>query len=558
MAPTADRSRPCNIASRLVRVAREAPARVAVWIPQRGASSGRVPYRALTFGQLNEESDRYAQGLARLGMGRGCRVLFMVPPGAEFVALAFALFKIGAVLVLVDPGMGKKNLLHCIREVEPEGLIAVSLVHALRQIHRHAFPRLKHAVTVGRRWFWGGPRLDQIRERVWRRFPVAETTGDDPAAIVFTTGSTGVPKGVPYPHGMLAAQVDLIKEHFRIGEEEVGLAAFAPFALFSIAMGTTCFLPSMNPTRPAEVDPSPLIRSIQDHRVTYSFGSPAFWDRVSRSAAEHGVELPALKKVMMAGAPVAEPILRRLSNVLPRGAETYTPYGATEALPVTSITGAEILDETAELTRAGAGICVGLPLPGIALKIIRITDDVIAEWDEALVLPPGEIGEIAVHGPVVAAGYYGREEETARAKIRQGDILWHRMGDVGYLDGRRRLWFCGRKSHRVITARGTLFPVRCEAVFNCHPDVFRSALVGVGPGARRRPVLIIEPRPGKMPRPGRARLRFIRELLDLGGKNPLTREITDVLFHPGFPVDFRHNAKILREELALWAQRRAR
>lgn len=547
-----------NIASRLARVAREAPARAAVRIPEGRASSGQVGYRALTFRQLDEESDRYAQGLARLGIGRGTRVLLMVPPGAEFLAVAFALFKIAAVVILIDPGIGKNNLLQCIREVEPEGLIAVSLVHALRQVHRHSFRYLKYAVTVGRRWFWHGPTLAQIRERHWSEFPTVETTGDDPAAIVFTTGSTGVPKGVLYRHGMLAAQVDFIKEHFGIGEEEVGLAAFAPFALFSIAMGTTCLLPNMDPTRPAQVDSSAVIRSIQDHHVTYSFGSPAFWDRVSHYAAEHRIELPTLKKVMMAGAPVAERILRRLSIVLPHGAETYTPYGATEALPVTSITGREILGETAEFTRVGAGICVGPPLPGIALKIIRITDDVIAEWDEALVLPPAEIGEIVVHGPVVATEYYGREKETARAKIRQGDILWHRMGDVGYLDEKRRLWFCGRKSHRVITARGTLFPVQCEAIFNCHPDVLRSALVGVGPRTRQRPVLIIEPHPGKMPARARARGKFIRELLDLGGKNPLTREITDVLFHPGFPVDFRHNAKILREKLALWAEGRIR
>lgn len=512
----------------------------------------------MSFGALNEESDRYAHGLAKLGIGRGCRVLLMVPPGTEFLALAFALFKIGAVMILIDPGMGKQNLLQCIRGVDPEAIIAVPLAHVLRRLYRSHFKSLRYKVTHGRRWFWGGATLDQVRERVWRSFPIADIGGSDPAAIVFTTGSTGVPKGVVYGHAMFEAQIESIKSHFRIGEEEVVLAAFAPFALFSIAMGATCVLPFMDPTKPAQVDPQEVIRSIQLHHVTYSFGSPAFWDRVSEYCVKHEVRLPNIKKVLMAGAPVSESVLRRVREILPLEADAHTPYGATEALPVTSISAAEILRETVELTRLGAGICVGNALPGIELKIIRIIDEAIPEWDEGLILPQGEIGEIAVQGAIVSSEYYARGDQTALAKIRSGSSFWHRMGDVGYLDKESRLWFCGRKSHRVITGEKTLFSVQCEAIFNCHPDVSRSALVGVGPRASQRPVIVIEPRPGKMPSRARDRERFIQEILDLGRRNLLSREICDVLFHPAFPVDYRHNAKILREKLAVWAEKKIR
>ncbi|MBI4240572.1 MAG: AMP-binding protein [Candidatus Rokubacteria bacterium] len=547
-----------NVAAYLSRTAEKAPSRPALLYPRGHGAHGEVAYGQLTFRELDEESDRYAHGLSRLGIGRGCRVLLMVPPGVEFIGLTFAIFKMGAVLILIDPGMGGRNLLHCIREVEPEGLVAVPLAHALRRLCWRSFPHVRCAVTVGRRWFWGGATLAEIREPVWRKYPLANVSREDPAAILFTTGSTGVPKGVLYLHGMFDAQIRLIQSHFAIDEEEVGLPAFAPFALFSVGMGTPCVLPSMDPTRPAHVDPRRIIAPIHTYRVTYSFGSPAFWNRVSQYCVDEQIRLPSVKQVTMAGAPVSSVILRRLTEILPPDAETYTPYGATEALPVTSISGAEILGETAHLTSQGAGICVGRALPGVTLRIIEIRDEPIPEWNDALLLPAGQIGEIVVKGAIVTREYYNRQTETALAKIREKDAVWHRMGDVGYLDEKGRLWFCGRKGHRVITGEQTLFTVRCEAIFNQHPDASRSALVGVGPRTRQRPVIVIEPKAGKMPRGPAAVERFRRELLDLGSRSELAREIQDVLFHPAFPVDFRHNAKILREKLAVWAEGKLR
>lgn len=554
----ADRPASFNVASYLTAAAERAPSRVALVYPKGRDPRGQVVYASMTFRQLEEESDRLARGLKGIGIGRGTRVLLMVPPGVEFIALGFALFKVGAVLVLIDPGMGRANLLHCIREVEPEGLIAVSRLHVLRVIYRRPFESVKHSVTVGRRWFWGGAKLDEVRDKGGGKFSPADAGKDDPAAIVFTTGSTGVPKGVLYSHGTFDAQIRSIQSRFCIGEEDVALPAFAPFALFCLAMGTTSVLAKIDPTKAAEVDAEAIVRIIRENKVTYSFGSPAFWDRVGRYCVENRVRLPSIKKVIMAGAPVSPGIIACLKETLPADGESHTPYGATEALPVTSITGSEILKETVHATNQGAGVCVGRPLAGVDLRIIRISDEIIPEWDESWVLPPGEVGEIVVKGPVVTREYFKREKETALAKIRDGGSLWHRMGDVGYLDEQGRLWFCGRKSHRVVTDKGTLFTVRCEAIFNQHPDVSRSALVGVGPRGRQRPVIVVEPRPGRMPSGSRARRRFTGELLDLGRRSELTRGIEEVLFHRAFPVDFRHNAKIIREELALWAQGRLR
>ncbi|MEM6930698.1 MAG: hypothetical protein AAF602_27440, partial [Myxococcota bacterium] len=222
---------------------------------------------------------------------------------------------------------------------------------------------------------------------------------------------------------------------------------------------------------------------------------------------------------------------------------------ATEALPVATIGSAEILDDTGERSARGEGTCVGHPDPSIEVRILAITDDPLPTMDDATVLPVGEVGEIAVRGVQVSREYKDRPDATAAAKIQDGETFWHRMGDVGYFDDRGRLWFCGRKGHRVALADGrTLFPVQLEGIYNEHPAVMRSAVVGDDGQA----VLVVELVPG---RPGSAAL--LDEVLALGHGRPGTDAVSRVLTHPGFPVDRRHNAKIHRPELAQWAKGRA-
>jgi acyl-CoA synthetase (AMP-forming)/AMP-acid ligase II len=200
-------------------------------------------------------------------------------------------------------------------------------------------------------------------------------------------------------------------------------------------------------------------------------------------------------------------------------------------------------------------MCVGQPIAGVDVRIIRILDGPIAGWSDDLTVSQGEIGEIVVRGDQVTRGYFERPRDDVLSKIRDGDTLWHRMGDLGWLDKKGRIWFCGRKSHRVTTATTTLFTIPCEALFNNHPTVFRSALVGVGPQARQQPVICIELEPGNH---GLDKNGLEKELLQIARANPITESIRTVLFHPSFPVDIRHNSKIFREKLAGWAEKRIR
>jgi acyl-CoA synthetase (AMP-forming)/AMP-acid ligase II len=284
--------------------------------------------------------------------------------------------------------------------------------------------------------------------------------------------------------------------------------------------------------------------------VTNLFGSPA----VVRRLGDNGVSLPTIRRAISAGAPASGPAVERFSKLLPPGVELFTPYGATEALPVANIGSREILEETRHLTEQGKGVCVGRPVAGMTVHVVRISDDPIPEWDESLLAPPGEVGEFVVRGPVVTTAYHNRPEATKLAKIadrRTGEVL-HRMGDVGYVDDRGRLWFCGRKAHRVATPWGTLFTDMVEPVFNTVPGIYRTALVGVTRDGRTYPVVCVE-----FSEPVRSVYLAEEALVRRAGQFDHTRGMADFLFHPGpFPVDVRHNSKIFREKLAMWADQK--
>jgi acyl-coenzyme A synthetase/AMP-(fatty) acid ligase len=406
-------------------------------------------------------------------------------------------------------------------------------------------------VTVGPRLFWSGHAYEDLRKGSGT-YTMHEPSPEDVAAILFTSGSTGIPKGAIYTHGIFNAQVDLLKQVYRIEPGEKDLATFPLFALFGPALGMAAIVPSMDASRPAKADPKAIIAAIHDHGATNMFGSPALIKNVGRYGKKNGVTLPTLRRVISAGAPADNHALADFAGMLAPGVEIHTPYGATEALPVATIGTSEILGETAAKTAQGAGTCVGRPVVPGSVHVIAIADEPIEEWSSVRTLPPGSIGEIVVTSPVVSPAYYNRPESTALSKIRdEENQIHHRMGDVGYFDDTGRLWFCGRKSHRVETASGTLFTIPCERVFNNHPAVNRTALVGVVKDGHTVPVLCVELKPNTTT----SHSQIVAELREIGSQYPHTLSIDTFLFHPEFPVDIRHNAKIFREKLAQWARK---
>jgi acyl-CoA synthetase (AMP-forming)/AMP-acid ligase II len=555
-----------NVASHLARMAAAEPNRPAVHFPTRGVNpDGPTEYATLTFAQLHAESDAIAHGLAHAGVVRGTRTALMVPPSLDFFALTFALLKAGAVPVLIDPGMGVRNLGRCLAEAEPEAFIGVAKAHLARRIFGWAKRTVKTTVNVGRWRFFCRHSLAELKRRglARGRYDGPAVAPTEPAAILFTSGSTGVAKGAVYTHGIFAAQVELLKATYGIEPGEVDLCTFPLFALFGPALGMTSVVPDMDFTRPARIDPRKALAQVKQFGVTNLFGSPAVIRQLGKLTNGHPWA-SSLRRVISAGAPASARDIERFVTLLPESAEVFTPYGATEALPVANIGSREILTETRHLTDQGKGVCVGRPVQGMTVHVIPITDEPVKEWDPALCLPSGEIGEFVVRGPVATRQYYNRPEATRLAKIRDpetGDVL-HRMGDVGYLDDRGRLWFCGRKSHRVVTPWGTLFTDMVEPVFNTVPGVFRTALVGVTRNGVTYPVLCVEREKPSfsgdvIPRfVGRSWEELLPELRAAAIRFDHTSVIETFLDHPWFPVDVRHNSKIFREKLAVWADRK--
>lgn len=539
-------------------MAEQQPWRPAVVFPHARDAQGRVSYAHYTFRQLEEVSNQLALGFQRLGIRRGTRTALMVPPSLDFFALTFALFKLGAVPVLIDPGIGVRSLGKCLAEAGPEAFIGIPKAHAARMLLGWGRKTVSIKVTVGAWSLPGGSTLGQVMRLAPRQTPfqMAVPEPGETAAILFTSGSTGPPKGVVYTHEIFTAQVEHIRRLYGIQPGEIDLPTFPLFALFGPALGMTAILPEMDPTRPAQVDPVKIIEAIENFGVTNMFGSPALINRVGRYGEPRGLKLPTLRRVISAGAPVPATVLQRFTSLLSPDAQVFTPYGATECLPVSSIGSKEILGETRRQTESGEGVCVGMPVRGLTVRVIKISDDLIPLWSDSLEVNKGEIGEIAVKGPHVTRSYFNRPDATAMAKIEDpaDRSVYHRMGDLGYVDERGRIWFCGRKAHRVVTPRETLFTIPCEAVFNTLSGVARTALVGVRRGSEMEPVICVEQESETTVSPR----ELEAELRDLGAKSPHTRNIRIFLFHPGFPVDIRHNAKIFREKLAIWASHQSR
>ncbi len=534
-----------NIAQALCETARHHSSRTALI----EAASGRT----CTFEELDRYAEQYGAYLLDQGVAPGQRVILMVRPSIDFIALTFGLFRIGAPVILIDPGMGYKNLLTCIEGVKPDYLIGIPAVVGLSLLFRKKFSSVSKRFCCGS--FPGMGRLDIRRQLSGprRSHDIFLPDRDALAAIIFTTGSTGPPKGVRFEHSIFSAQLQKIRSYYNIGATDIDQPGFPLFALFSTALAATAVIPDMDPTKPAQVDAGKFVASIVEHKVTYSFGSPAIWNVVSRYCQEKQVCCHSLRKVLMAGAPVSGDLIERVYGMISDDGEVHIPYGATESLPIVSIEGREVVELTWPETRDGKGTCVGRPLPGVQTAVIEAVDCVIEDIGDVRWCKTGEIGEIVVKGDVVTRAYDHNDEQNRASKIRDKDGFWHRIGDVGYLDDRSRLWFCGRKGHRVHAEGGIMYTICCEAIVNVHPHVFRSALVGIdGGGEFAVPVMVIEP---VQPATGKDEA-LISEVKQLCAGHPLTKSIEHVLVNQSFPVDIRHNAKIFREKLAAWAQKK--
>ncbi|MGM7667489.1 alpha/beta fold hydrolase [Microbacterium sp. A93] len=519
------------------------------------AGPDRAP---LGWNRLAAVVDAIATGLVDRGVRPGDRISMMVTPGRDLTAALYAALKIGAVVVVADAGLGVAGMTRAVRAARPDWVIG-------------KVPGLTVARTQG----WPGRRLSVetlpaplaralgVQDSLYRMaltFDGEAFTAvpgpSDPAAILYTSGSTGPAKGVLYTHGRLAALAGLLQEVFEVRPGSSLLAGFAPFALLGPAIGATSITPDMSVTRPATLTATAVADAARTGRATILFASPAALRNVVETAADLGAEdhtvLAGIELVLSAGAPVHPQLMREVSAIFP-AARFHSPYGMTEALLLADIDGQTVLDLD-ERDAAEDGVCVGRPVGPVRLAIAPLGTDgtasaTLLEGPEA----SGVLGEVVVSAPHQKAGYdrlWLTDVHSKRDTLHGRQ--WHRTQDVGHLDADGRLWIEGRLQHVATTPDGPVAPGGPEARIDAMQSVSRSAVVGVGPRGTQAVVAVVEaaPQPGtRTPRAGLAPTELTAQVRRAAAPVP----VAAVLVTDRVPVDIRHNSKIDRTRLARWA-----
>ena len=497
---------------------------------------------SLSFAALDADVRRVAAGLIEHGVEHGDRVALLIPPGLDLTVCLYACWRMGAVVVLVDAGLGARGISRALKSATPRYIIGI--------------PR---ALTAARLLGWPGRRISAVdlTPRVARALGVSTTLNElrargdgrpapptpadsDPAAVVFTSGATGPAKGVSYRHHQLQAQRDVLARLYGISADDRFVAAFAPFALYGPAMGVPSVVPDMSVTAPGSLRAVALAEAAEAIGASLVFASPAALANVIATAGDltprHREALAQVRLLLSAGAPVPSSVLRAAVEVMPN-AEAHTPYGMTEVLPVSDITPAGI-----DAAGAGNGVCVGRPLPEVSVAISAL--DAAGRATGELTTQADVAGEVCVQAAHVKDGY-DKLWVTQHASAQPPH--WHRSGDVGHLDQQGRLWIEGRMIHIITTADGPVTPVGIEQAVESLSEVGHAAAVGVGPSGTQQVVVVVVPaeppaRPDLAPRALAERVRAV-----------VCVDIAAVFVVPALPVDKRHNSKIDRTRVGRWA-----
>ncbi|MFE4196711.1 alpha/beta fold hydrolase [Paenarthrobacter sp. NPDC056912] len=517
--------------------------------------------RSLSWQELNRNILDLAAGLKEAGVGSGSRVSLMVTPGVDLTVALYACLRLGAVVVVADAGLGTKGLSRAVKGATADFLIGID--KALMAASVFGWPGRRISVrdlAAGRRRMLGvetslttlarrGAGSDSVR-------PMEAVDPSAPAAVLFTSGSTGPAKGVLYTHRQLVGMRDTLAETFGIRSGARLVAGFAPFALLGPALGAVSVTPAMDVTAPRTLTARALADAVAAIDASVVFASPAALRNVlathNELPADGHTALAGVQLLLSAGAPIPEPLLADVQRLLPR-ASLRTPYGMTEALPVTDISLEEIQAADAEaaagtVNGAGNGVCVGKPVHGASVAVAALAADGSAHGSQAVV-EPGVTGEILVRAPHVKEAY-DRLWLTQRESVSLPG--WHRTGDVGHFDAAGRLWVEGRLAHVVTSPGAVVTPVGAEQAIERLDCIRLAAVAGVGPAGTQAVVAVVETvPPARKAGPAGPQVagRVRRAALDAGVK------VSAVLAVPALPTDIRHNAKIDRTRLSSWASR---
>lgn len=540
-----------DLASEVRQTAAQFPERTAVMEPYR--ASGRWQFRTWTYRELSRDADVVAAALHAKGYGPGLRIVFMAPPSYQASVVGIALSQLGVTTFAIDPSVGYLNVAERLSRIRPQAYVGIPL----SQLGRVAFgwgPRLLKKSIVLDGWFPGATTFKELVNYPISRKEKPPVSADAPCHVLYTTGSTGPAKPAMYTQRQFVNVYRTAHHSWRFNEIEgvpVDMAAFPAFMYIVLSYGGTMVVPPINFARvkPATTPARDVCEVIEAAKVTSLFASPAFLERIANYAKSHPAPLRSLRRVIGGGAPLFSPLVKSLLDVIHAEGDACPNYGATEALPSTEISGRESLAETAERTANGEGICVGRPFPNVEVRAVSPLGGESTDLQDYQTLPVGSEGELIVSGPNISTAYYNDEKSTKKNKLYGADgRTWHRLGDVGHLDEKGRVWVQGRINQCVRLDDALLLPIAIEARFDKHPQVRRSGLAARRNAAGKlEAVVAVEAKKGVS---AAAKKALLAELKTMAKQEPALARVAEVVMLDALPVDPRHNAKIERGKLA--------
>lgn len=434
----------------------------------------------ITYKHFAARINSFAKGLLDIGIQKGDRVIIFLPMALDMYTAMFAVQRIGAIAVFLDSWARSHHLGASADCVGPKAMISFKMAFDLVE-------QVQEFKSMPLRILYGpGDKFTHKFEDLLKPdpSPVAPVESEFTALITFTTGSTGKPKGANRTHRFLSAQHHALSHVIPYGEKDKDMPAFPIFSLNNLASGVTTVLPALDLANPSDKDPALLACQIINENINCTTLSPSMLVGLSKYCKEKGIQLSHLRRVVTGGAPISKDDVKAFYEIAPQS-DLWILYGSTEAEPMAHIEGRDMLKESLiqDPEIIEEGVNVGHISDDIDFKFIRMKDGpIVLDQDmwKSVEVGTGEVGEFICTGDHVCREYYNNPEAFTSTKIldEQGRV-WHRTGDLAYIDPEKNLWIVGRVNNAIERAGKYFFPVRAEVLLKRFDFTFRCAFLGM-------------------------------------------------------------------------------